>query len=96
MLKKTSAVVCVMAWLLGGCGGAVQDEAAVEEVGSTEQPIIWICEPTDRWVRTWYTNSSRTTRTGYEFCCDGVLTQQGTRSNYYTQQSYSTCGLPEA
>ncbi|MCP3103563.1 hypothetical protein LZ198_32235 [Myxococcus sp. K15C18031901] len=97
MLQKLLAVACVAAaWLGVGCGGGTQDETAPDALESSEQRIIWLCEPNDRWVRTWYSNAAKTLVTGWDFCCDGVETASGSRGGYYSQQSYATCGLPEA
>lgn len=71
--------------------GAPQSSPA-DEVGATEQPIIWLRETTDQWTRTWYTDLSKTTQVGAETCGNGLLTRTGTRLGDYTQASTSTRG----
>lgn len=92
MHLKSLTVTCVLAWLGVGCGGEVPEPSLSDDVGSTKQPIIWLCEATDRWTRTWYMDFSQTTRVGTEYCCNGLLTRTGTRMGYYTQASTLTCG----
>ena len=91
MLMKSSAVACIAAFFVVGCG-ATEEDSGADDLGTQEQPIIWICEPSDIWVRTWYTNFNRTTITGRDYCCNGTLTKEGSWGNYYVQASQGVCG----
>ncbi len=91
MLIKSPAVTCIAALLFVGCGVA-QEEVGSEDIGTQEQPIIWTCNSTDKWVRSWYTNFNRTTLTGRDYCCLGEYRSEGSWGNYYVQEYQSVCG----
>jgi len=95
MFVKRAAMVCVTALFVGGCSVEALDEEDSEPVESVEQAYIWMCDGSDRWVRNWYSNFSKTVLTGREACnCDGTITMCGTKSNYYTQQGVGACPGP--
>jgi hypothetical protein len=92
MTLKRATLACASALILISCGGGTVEPRPEEVLDSTEQGILWSCEPNDAWVRRWYTNFSKTVETGREHCCNGVQWWVfGQGSNYYTQQGFTSC-----
>ncbi len=92
MRMKTVAKAGVLALLMSGCGGVVE-EGAPESLDNTEQALIWDCSGDSTWTRRWYTDSSLTQEVGREDCeCDGHVYTYGTTSGIYRQQLGYSCG----
>lgn len=87
-VKRAMPALLALA-LISGCGGPMEESASPETVDSLEQPIIWPCDGSRSWVRTWYYNG---VESGYETChCDGSVFQYGTVYGSYTQQATGSC-----
>ncbi|MCP3166399.1 hypothetical protein [Myxococcus qinghaiensis] len=91
MFKQSVKLVCAVALVLGGCGGA-PEQLAVEEtevIESTEQALIWACDGTRAFNRYWYVNN---VEVGREYCdCPSSLNQFGEQRGRYTQEHIAYC-----
>ncbi|MBZ4419308.1 hypothetical protein [Myxococcus sp. RHSTA-1-4] len=86
---KPAVMMCLVAVVMGGCGGADTEDVSPQELGSAEQSIIWACDGSSQWNRYWYKNG---VEVGREYCdCPGILTKFGTTSGSYTQELLFYC-----
>lgn len=88
MFKPCAKLACVVAVVLSGCGGPVE-EPAPELLESGEQSIIWACGVDRQFTRVWKVDD---VEVGREYCeCDGTYHSFGDLLGNYSYPFLAIC-----
>jgi hypothetical protein len=86
--RLPQALLLTATMALVACGGTAPADQSSESVGSRQDEIVYECDGTRQWSYSYYSDASKTTVVGDEWCdCFGTLRQWGRKTGYFTLTS---------
>jgi hypothetical protein len=93
LMMKKILVACGLSFSLAACMGAPEDlvdsEAGEPSTDSVQQPL-----PSTGWIRTYYSDATRTTEVGYENydCAPDYRSLEGSKTKWAREYHYDCMG----